>query len=65
MAGGPYATSEYSYLLEDKNISIVVIGEREVVFSELIGAFLENGKKLPDRTKLNGIKGIAFRKDDL
>lgn len=64
VAGGPYATSEYSYILEDKNISIVVIGEGEVTFAELVGAFIKNNQQLPDSKVLSSINGLSFTKDN-
>ncbi|MFZ6028533.1 MAG: amino acid adenylation domain-containing protein [Chloroflexota bacterium] len=60
VAGGPYATSEYNVLLSDHNLDVVVVGEGEVTFAELIGKILENQGRLPADTVLAKIAGIAF-----
>jgi amino acid adenylation domain-containing protein len=60
IAGGPYATSGYASLLQDKNVDLVVLGEGEITFGELIKAILENSGNLPDEEVLKEIKGIAF-----
>lgn len=60
IAGGPYATSSYSLILQDKNIDIVVIGEGEHTFNELIEKMIENNKKLPGEEVLKEIAGLAF-----
>lgn len=58
--GGPYATSEYATCLADRKVDVVVLGEGEMTFGELIGKILENGDKLPDDDVLEAIAGIAF-----
>ncbi len=60
IAGGPYATSEYSTILLDLNIDLVVLGEGEITFCALITAIIDNGGKLPGIDVLKGIDGIAF-----
>lgn len=60
IAGGPYATTDYRFALQDANIDVVVIGEGEHTFTELIGAFLDNHKTLPAPSTLTTIKGLAF-----
>ena len=60
IAGGPYATSSYETILQDKNIDLVVLGEGEITFSELIGKMIENGGKLPGTEVLREIQGLAF-----
>jgi radical SAM superfamily enzyme YgiQ (UPF0313 family) len=60
IAGGPYATSSYESILQDRNIDLVVLGEGEITFSELIGKVLENGGRLPGEKELQEIEGIAF-----
>jgi len=60
IAGGPYATGDYHSLLRDKNIDLVVLGEGEVTFSEIISKVLENNYKLPGETALESIDGIAY-----
>jgi amino acid adenylation domain-containing protein/thioester reductase-like protein len=60
IAGGPYASSDYDMILQDANIDLVVRGEGEITTAKLIGAFLENGGKLPGDEVLETIAGIAF-----
>ncbi|NIM15011.1 MAG: amino acid adenylation domain-containing protein [Candidatus Aminicenantes bacterium] len=60
IAGGPYATSDYAAVLQDRNVDLVVIGEGEVTFCELIGKIVENKGKLPGEEVLKDIRGIAF-----
>ncbi|MCP4219143.1 MAG: amino acid adenylation domain-containing protein, partial [bacterium] len=60
IAGGPYATSDYKRILQDRNIDIVAFGEGEITFSEIIGKVMENNGKLPPRDILKEIQGIAF-----
>ncbi len=60
IAGGPYATTDYNRILLDKNINVVVLGEGEITFSELIEAIIKNNKKLPHVDILSQIPGLAF-----
>jgi amino acid adenylation domain-containing protein len=60
IAGGPYASSDYETILQDKNIDLAVLGEGEVTLKELIGAMLENNGKLPCQDRLKDIPGIAL-----
>lgn len=60
IAGGPYAVSEYSLILKDPNIDLVVLGEGEVTFCEIITRIMENNGKLPGDNVLKEIAGIAF-----
>jgi amino acid adenylation domain-containing protein len=60
IAGGPYATSGYKSLLQDKNIDLVVLGEGEITFCQFIEAFIANDNILPDEEELRNIPGIAF-----
>lgn len=60
IVGGPYATSDYESNLQDPNIDLVVLGEGEITFSELIGKIIENGGELPDESVVEEIAGIAF-----
>ncbi|UCH98458.1 MAG: amino acid adenylation domain-containing protein [Candidatus Aminicenantes bacterium] len=60
IAGGPYATSDYASQLQDSNIDVVVLGEGELTFCELIVKFMENGGKLPGEEVLKEIAGLAF-----
>jgi amino acid adenylation domain-containing protein len=60
VAGGPYATSDYKTILQDPNLDLVVLGEGEITFLEVINAVIGNHGKLPDEECLKGIPGIAF-----
>lgn len=60
ITGGPYATSEYKTILADRNVDVVVLGEGELTFAELIGQILEHGGKLPEDSALEQIAGLAF-----
>ncbi|MCP4399890.1 MAG: amino acid adenylation domain-containing protein, partial [bacterium] len=60
ITGGPYATSEYAAILSDPHIDIVVRGEGELTFANLIEKMLEHGGAIPPETVLRDIKGIAF-----
>jgi amino acid adenylation domain-containing protein len=62
ITGGPYATSDFERVLQDPNIDLVVLGEGEITFTQLIGKMLENNKKLPGEEQLKEIQGIAFIK---
>jgi amino acid adenylation domain-containing protein len=64
IAGGPYASSDYDTLLKDSNIDLVCLGEGEETLEELIEKMMENDFKIPDTDVLQGIKGIAFVKND-
>jgi amino acid adenylation domain-containing protein len=60
IAGGPYATSEYNTLLADPSVDLIVLGEGELTFAELVERILENDGKLPDDQTLTQIVGLAF-----
>ncbi len=60
IAGGPYATNSYSTLLQDQNTNLVVLGEGEISFTEVIQKIMENKGKLPDNAVLEKIPGIVF-----
>lgn len=62
ISGGPYATSDYSAVLQDHNIDLVVSGEGEITFNELVTKILENGVpyQLPRDETLKEIRGLAF-----
>jgi amino acid adenylation domain-containing protein len=64
VTGGPYATSDFELVLQDPNFDLVVLGEGEITFTELIEKMLENGKKLPNEDQLRTISGIAFIKEE-
>lgn len=57
VVGGPHATSVPDEVMKNKDIDIVVIGEGEETFYELLSA-LENDKTL------NDIKGIGYKDSD-
>ena len=60
ISGGPYATSNYRVLLQDPNVDLVVPGEGEITFKEIIDKILENDHRLPEPEVLKEIKGIVF-----
>lgn len=60
IAGGPYATSSFEDILKDPGIDLVVLGEGEITFSEVIRALLENNKNWPGEDILESIAGLAF-----
>jgi amino acid adenylation domain-containing protein len=59
-AGGPYATSDYTMVLQDESVDLVVMGEGELTFAHLIEKVLENDNQLPGKEILNQIPGIVF-----
>jgi amino acid adenylation domain-containing protein len=60
IAGGPYATSDYQTLLQDRSIDLVVLSEGETITANLVEKIIENNGKLPDTQVLKEIPGIAF-----
>jgi radical SAM superfamily enzyme YgiQ (UPF0313 family) len=60
ITGGPYATSDYPTILHDSNVDLVVLGEGEITFLELIEKMIENNGKLPSQDILKEIKGLAW-----
>lgn len=60
IAGGPYATSSYTDLLKDRNVSLAVLGEGEITLAEIIGKVLEKPDNKIDLNDLEDVKGIAF-----
>ena len=56
ICGGTEVSSQYKRFLRNKNIDIVVIGEGELTFIELLRNFLHN------KPKLGEIQGIAFKR---
>jgi acyl carrier protein len=61
ISGGPYATSNFPEVLQNRHIDLVVLGEGEITFAELIGKMLDNQGKLPPQEVLKEIKGLVFR----
>lgn len=60
ITGGPYASSDYDTILLDRNADLVIRGEGEYTFEELIGHMLKNNLQLPSAEILRNIEGIAF-----
>ncbi len=60
ITGGPYATSEYNTILADENIDIVVLGEGEITFYEIVREIIQSEGKLPGDNVLENIPGITF-----
>ncbi len=63
VSGGPYASSDYELVLQDRSVDVVVLGEGEITFAELVEKMLANDKKLPGPDVLQNIPGIAFLKE--
>ncbi|NOQ24124.1 MAG: amino acid adenylation domain-containing protein [Bacteroidales bacterium] len=60
IAGGPYASSDYNIILKDPNVDLVVFGEGELTFVELIKAIIANNKNLPKIDELKTIQGLIL-----
>jgi radical SAM superfamily enzyme YgiQ (UPF0313 family) len=60
VTGGPYATSDYTTILQDKNVDLVVLGEGEATFHDLLEHIVANGSKPLDEDSLKRIPGIVF-----
>jgi amino acid adenylation domain-containing protein/non-ribosomal peptide synthase protein (TIGR01720 family) len=60
ISGGPYATSDFATILNDQHIDLIVMGEGEITFCELIKKIMENGGKLPGQEVLKEIEGVVF-----
>jgi amino acid adenylation domain-containing protein len=60
IVGGPHATTNYETILQDRNVDLIVLGEGEITFNEIIARMMENNKKIPGERILNEIQGIAF-----
>ncbi len=67
VSGGPYATSDYRFILQDPQVDVVVLGEGELTLAELVEKMMDNDKQLPGGEVLRTIKGITFveQKDKL
>lgn len=61
IAGGPYPTASFNDVLKDDNIDLVAVGEGEQTLVDILAAMLDNGNRLPDRSVLKRINGLAFR----
>ncbi|NOQ25399.1 MAG: amino acid adenylation domain-containing protein [Bacteroidales bacterium] len=62
LAGGPYPSSDYMSTLKDGNIDLVIQGEGEFTFGEIVECMMKNDNKLPDEEQLKTIDGIHFMK---
>jgi amino acid adenylation domain-containing protein/non-ribosomal peptide synthase protein (TIGR01720 family) len=60
ISGGPYASGSFRSLLQDPNIDLVVLGEGEQTFTQLVETIMENGGELPGEESLSRIHGIAY-----
>jgi radical SAM superfamily enzyme YgiQ (UPF0313 family) len=60
ISGGPHATSDYGSIFKDTGVDVVVTGEGELTFCELIGKIIQNQGHLPPEQELKEIKGIVF-----
>jgi amino acid adenylation domain-containing protein/non-ribosomal peptide synthase protein (TIGR01720 family) len=64
VAGGPYATSDYDSILKDSNVNLVIFGEGEHTFKELLEKMLQKNDTrdflLPDEDVLRKIHGLVF-----
>ncbi len=56
VAGGPHPTADPEETLKDKNINIVVLGEGEKTFLNIIN-------RLDEKKEIHGIQGTAFREN--
>jgi amino acid adenylation domain-containing protein len=63
IAGGPYATSDFQTILQDRNVDLVVLGEGEITFTQLVTKVIENNSKLPRQEILMEIPGLGFVPD--
>ena len=60
IVGGPYPTTSYNEVLEDKNIDLVAIGEGEMILTEVVDALMKNNREKLNKRQLDLIDGIAF-----
>lgn len=60
IATGPYVSSEYETVLQDRNIDIGIIDKEDITFCELIKEIIAHGGILPGENGLKNIAGIAF-----
>ncbi len=60
IAGGPYATSSFNDILQDRHIHAVVLGEGEVTFHLLIEAMIANGGAIPPDEVLEKMDGVVY-----
>ncbi|HEX2927041.1 MAG TPA: amino acid adenylation domain-containing protein [Ruminiclostridium sp.] len=60
ISGGPYGSSDYNTILQDKNVDVVILGEGEETICDLIEKIILNKGKLPGENVLKEIPGISF-----
>lgn len=60
IAGGPYATNTPGLVLRDPNIDLVVLGEGEITFAEVIEKIMQYNRRLPGEEVLKQVPGLAF-----
>ena len=60
IAGGPYGTSDYKFVLQDPAVDLTVLREGELTLAELVEKMMAHGNKLPGEEELREIPGIAF-----
>lgn len=61
VAGGPYLSSEYLWVLDDGNVDAGVIGEGEYALVEILEGMWKHGKRLPPPHELAAIPGVVVR----
>lgn len=62
LTGGPYATSDYEFILKDHAVDLAIVGEGEYTLTELVKAMLAHQFQLPPEEVLQQIHGIAYAK---
>ncbi|HLP58027.1 MAG TPA: condensation domain-containing protein, partial [Candidatus Deferrimicrobium sp.] len=60
IAGGPYATSDYTTILKDPHVDVVVLSEGELTFAELVTQIINNRGEWPGDETLQEIAGLVF-----
>jgi len=60
IAGGPHATCDYEEILQAGHVDLVVLGEGEITFTELVEKIIANEGRLPNDEVLKEIAGIVF-----
>ena len=61
--GGPHPSSNPELVLSDPNIDVVVIGEGEETFAELVRLIMSEGQGWEKPELLRNVDGLAFRVD--
>jgi amino acid adenylation domain-containing protein len=60
ISGGPYATSDYTILLQDANVDLAVHGEGEHTLLDLVKRMIANNNRLPVEQELKTVPGLMF-----